>query len=755
MSRFSTAIAFAAIALATPLKAAPAQFRAEISRTAYGVPHIKARNVAGIGYGYGYASAQDNICEIADRMLTVSGERAKYLGPGTGEANIASDLFHKHAFATGDVERLLAGPIGSVDTPSADARALARGYVAGVNRYLREVGADGITDPRCKGAAWVRPLTELAFWRHMYVGQTVDQLFGPVALAQPPGASGRLAALAPDMVEQEIGLGSNAYGLGREVTKSGRGMLLGNPHYPWTGVNRFYRTHFIIPGKLNIVGVSYVGMPLIRMGHTEAIAWSNTVSTASRFGYFELKLDPKDPTRYLYEGRYEPMTRQTFTVEVKGAPAVIRTLYATRQGPVVSSTTYTWTTDRAFALRQAPVGLRDVDQYMAVWHARSARDLKTALGRYQSFRFNLTAVDAGGEAFYGDTGLIPNVPQDLAKACIISEIGRQAWDKERRPVLDGSRAACDWRTDADSTAAGMFGPRAAPQLLRTDYVEQSNDSYWLTNPHQPLTGFSRIWGEEGTRRSLRTRLAIDQIEQRVAGTDGLDGKKFDLATLQQVMFGDRHFGGELVRDDLVAACKRSADPHLPRACDALAKWDLKTNLDSQGAHLFHLFAQNGGLKFKVPFNSADPLHTPNTLDADDPAVLGALAKAVERLDALKIPLDARLGDVQRDERGGGKLVPIHGGPGVDGVFNAIDMGEPRPVLGWTKVRSGASWIMTVEFTDHGPVSQGLLTYSESSNPASPHYGDQTRLYSQKGWDDLRFSEAAVKAGTISRKVIAE
>jgi acyl-homoserine-lactone acylase len=57
--------------------------------------------------------------------------------------------------------------------------------------------------------------------------------------------------------------------------------------------------------------------------------------------------------------------------------------------------------------------------------------------------------------------------------------------------------------------------------------------------------------------------------------------------------------------------------------------------------------------------------------------------------------------------------------------------------------------MTVEFTSHGPVSQGLLTYSESANPNSPHYADQTHLYSAKSWDDLRFTEAAVAAGTPS------
>ena len=61
----------------------------------------------------------------------------------------------------------------------------------------------------------------------------------------------------------------------------------------------------------------------------------------------------------------------------------------------------------------------------------------------------------------------------------------------------------------------------------------------------------------------------------------------------------------------------------------------------------------------------------------------------------------------------------------------------------------------MEFTRSGPVSQGLLTYSESVNPNSPHYADQTKLYSRKGWDDLRFTEAEVRKGTESRKLVSE
>jgi len=64
--------------------------------------------------------------------------------------------------------------------------------------------------------------------------------------------------------------------------------------------------------------------------------------------------------------------------------------------------------------------------------------------------------------------------------------------------------------------------------------------------------------------------------------------------------------------------------------------------------------------------------------------------------------------------------------------------------------------MTVEFTAEGPKSQGMLTYGETNNLASPHAGDQlAQLYSRKAWDDLRFTEAAVEAGVVSRKAISE
>lgn len=99
---------------------------ARISRTEYGIPHILARDFDGLGYGYGYAFAQDNVCELADQVVTLRGERSRFFGPdgeggedGKG-ANLASDTYYKGLSRAGTVQRLLdrKAPVG----PTAELR---------------------------------------------------------------------------------------------------------------------------------------------------------------------------------------------------------------------------------------------------------------------------------------------------------------------------------------------------------------------------------------------------------------------------------------------------------------------------------------------------------------------------------------------------------------------------------------------------------------------------------------------------------
>ena len=135
------------------------------------------------------------------------------------------------------------------------------------------------------------------------------------------------------------------------------------------------------------------------------------------------------------------------------------------------------------------------------------------------------------------------------------------------------------------------------------------------------------------------------------------------------------------------------------------------------------------------------MHTPRRLDTADPRVRTALADAVQRLAG--IPLDARLGDIHTDSRGD-RRIPIHGGRGEAGVFNVIT--NPLvPGVGYPKVVHGSSFVMAVELGAHGPSGRQILTYSQSTDPTSPWYADQTRLYSRKGWDTVKYTEAQIAA----------
>src|SRR3546814_6738318 len=90
-------------------------------------------------------------------------------------------------------------------------------------------------------------------------------------------------------------------------------------------------------------------------------------------------------------------------------------------------------------------------------------------------------------------------------------------------VLDGSDPSCAWGNTAGTRQPGIVPGDRLPVLWRDDYVQNSNDSAWLSNPEALLTGYPAIVSEEGVVQGGRTRMGIAQIEARLAGTDGRPG----------------------------------------------------------------------------------------------------------------------------------------------------------------------------------------------------------------------------------------
>ncbi|HSJ79308.1 MAG TPA: penicillin acylase family protein [Erythrobacter sp.] len=763
MMRISVLAAVAAAAALAPASEAAAgkRYQASITRTTFGIPHIEARTWQGVGYGVAYAYAEDNLCLLAEEFATVAGERSRHFGPeakavlGFQEVdNLASDTFFR---AVIDLPALREG----VKRQAREAQLLAEGYVAGYNRFLKDAGADGVPAD-CRGKPWVRPITMDDLLRltekQMLLASSLALAPG-IAGAAPPGAAQTKVATStlgklprPD----ELGIGSNGWAFGGDATADGRGLVIGNPHFPWNGPSRFWQMHVSGPDGYDAMGVGIAGSPIPTLGFNKDVAWTHTVTAARHFTMYQLTLDPADPTRYLVDGQSVAMEPVSVTVPMpEGTPAVTRTLYSTRFGPVVviPQSGVTWSAANAFAMKDANRGnLRAIETWLRIGQAKNVGDIQSAVSTTLGIPWvNTIAADRNGDALHADVTAVPNVSADKIKACSTPISGLFA---SLATLLDGARAECDWDAAAGTPEPGLMPANDQAATIRRDYLTNSNDSYWMSNPRIPHPALSPILGKHAAELTLRTRSNFTETEALLASG------KVDHARAKAMAFANKSLAADMAVSPLLALCDRQNDAtsDTARGCTALAGWDRRYEASSKGAALFRAFwakaARVPGL-WAVPFDPADPVNTPRDIAADTAGdkLLAALAEAVAELDAAGIALDAEWGSVQQ-WRVGNEGIPIHGGPGTAGVLNYQDA-RPAPGGGLVPVH-GTSYIQIVGFDDAGPVADAILSYSQSTDPASPHFADQTRAYAAKQWHRLPFDKRAIRAAAIGKtKRIAE
>jgi acyl-homoserine-lactone acylase len=741
------------LSLAANARSQPEQATADIRRTSFGVPHIRAENERGLGYGIGYAYAQDNLCLLANEITTVNGERSRYFGPEqfTVEAreNRVSDVFFTWLNTPQAVDAFW-----QAQTPQI--RQLMEGYVAGYNRSLKERRSQGLPQ-QCQGD-WVREITPqdlVKLTRRLLVEGGVGQFAEALAGATPPTAAAQTAAapasfqLADTRLQRfALDRGSNAVAVGSERSFNGRGMLLANPHFPWVGGMRFYQMHLTIPGKLDVMGAALPGLPLINIGFNQHLAWTHTVDSSKHFTLYRLQLDPKDSTRYLLDGKSLPMKRQTVTVQVKQPDgqtrAVSHEVYSSQFGPIVQwPGKLDWDNRFAYSLRDANLDNdRVLQQWYAMNRATSLKAFQASVHDIQGIPWvNTLAADDQGQTLYMNLSVVPNVSADKLARCSDLRAGLQMI------VLDGSNSACAWDIDPQAAQKGIYAAGSLPQLLRQDFVQHSNDSAWMANPAQPLIGFSPLISQDSQPLGLRSRFALDRLE-----TLGKAGP-IQATDLQRMVLDDQVYQATQVMPDLLQFCAADlgADaPTLAPVCASLKAWDRSANLDS-GLGFVHFqnvmeVLQETPDVWRVEFDPKDPQHTPRGLAVDRPPVAKAIREAmlasVEQVKKSGLQASSRWGDIQVVSSGG-QQTPIHGGPGTLGVYNAIQS-VPR-TDGKREVVSGTSYLQVVTFDDKGPQAQGLLAFSLSSDPESKYARDQTLAFSKKQLSVLPFTEQQITA----------
>lgn len=742
LSRVGATGLLLALSLAVSAREQVTQTSADIRRTSYGVPHIRASDERGLGVGMGYAYAQDNLCLLANEVVTVNGERARFFGPDQATLeernNLASDVFFNWLNTPETV-----AAFWKAQTPEMQQRI--EGYVAGYNRYLKDKGAPA----QCQ-AAWVRPLVVqdlVKLTRRLLVEGGIGQFAEALVGAAPPQATASVqpgakafAMAAANQQRFTLDRGSNAVAVGRDRSFNGRGMLLANPHFPWVGGMRFYEMHLTIPGQLDVMGAALPGLPVVNIGFNQHVAWTHTVDTSKHFTLYRLTLDPKDATRYLLDGKSIPLDKTAVTVQVKQADgslkAVTHTVYSSQFGPVVQwPGKLDWDNHYAFSLRDANLGNdRVLQQWYAMNRAGSLKELQTSVHTLQGIPWvNTLAADDQGQSLYMNLSVVPNVSAAKLAKCSDPRAGLQMI------MLDGAHSACAWDIDPRAAQPGIFPADQLPQLQRTDYVQHSNDSAWMANPKAPLSGFSPVISQDNIGLGPRARFALQRLQT-------LEQQPITVTDLQDMVMDNEVYLAGQVMPDLLTFCAKhlGADAAtLQPLCTSLKNWDQRANLDS-GVGLVHFINLVQHLQqipgaWRVAFDPAHPLTTPSGLAIDRAPVAKALRAAMLASSAEVSKLGpTRWGDIQVSGQ-----TPIHGGPQELGIYNAMQT-VPR-ADGKREVVSGTSYLQIVSFDDKGPNAVGVLAFSESSNPASAYSKDQTQAFSEKKLRPLPFTEAQIKA----------
>ena len=200
---------------------------------------------------------------------------------------------------------------------------------------LAQADVDGEVDNRAQLAALVEPSRETL-----------------LALTRlPRGESGELLHMSPAEAKVYLAQGlerdgltgmagypqaSNIWIAGKNKAEDANAILLNGPQFGWFNPSYVYSVGLHGAG-FDVVGNTPFAYPNLLFGHNGTVAWGSTAGFGDGVDIFQEKLNPADPTQYLFNGKYLTMSRRLEVIRVKDSTPVALEVFGTVHGLVVSS----------------------------------------------------------------------------------------------------------------------------------------------------------------------------------------------------------------------------------------------------------------------------------------------------------------------------------------------------------------------------------------------------------------------------------
>ncbi|WP_447773888.1 penicillin acylase family protein [Variovorax boronicumulans] len=609
-------------------------------------------------------------------------------------------------------------------------------------------GFDPCTIPAAElRAAYLRATDSPRFTKeNTRVGMNAGASSTPVALL--PGSAESMAAKAEqDEAEQRASqgdptaaYGSNNWVIAPKLTSTGRPILANDPHRSHGAPSLRYMTHLSAPG-MDAIGAGEPFLPGLSIGHNGTIAFGLTRFYMDQEDLYVYELNPGNPEEYRYQGRWEPMTRVTERIAVKGESApreVVNTF--TRHGPVLLAEPGK---RRAFALRAAWLepGMAPYFGSMDYMRARNWDQFRAAMNRWGAPGENQVYADSSGNVGWIPGGLTPIRPN---------------WDGLMPVPGDGRYEWSGFRNGDELPSE--FNPARG-------YVVTANENNIPPDHPAAKKGVGYEWSDAARARRLKELFAA-----KVAA-----GSRFTIED------------SERMQNDIVATPaqrllklltgQRSDDAQTAAALRLLQGWNGAMDRDSAAAALYEVwsskFLRQAVLKAGAG-DAAAALATPgdNTrmlLLLENPSgwVSNAQRDALllTTLPAAMQELSTKLGPDPAAWKWGALHRAEFRHP-LGGVVDAatrkkLEVGDwPMSGSSFTpmaatyrandyKLTSGASFRMVLD-VGNWDASRVINTPGQSGNPDSPNYRDLAPLWLEGKYVPLVYSRGAVEKETVER-----
>lgn len=730
------------------------------------VPHIFASSEQDAYRALGYVVARDRLFQLYLQTMAASGRLTEIAGPRALEL----DREMRGLGFPRTVERLVAEE--KTDTSSA-LRNL-RAYDDGINAYIRQMPVSELPlEFRLTGtrpAPWTTAdnyyLMGRMGWTLAYLATESDRAaaasrVGSRAAAalfpddfpiqEPIQPNGQHSARfdfhplpppgAPDSASAQIAaatdaflpsvsrdrsiedaepraMASNNWAVSPKRSANGHALLAGDPHLDLSLPSIWYEAHLVVPGVLDVYGVTIPGSAGIVIGFNRDVAWTFTNTGADVLDYYTEQVDDDEhPTKYRLDGAWRPLERR---VEVyrrqNGAHVATDTLYFTHRGPM-RRVRGRWTSMRWTVLEAG----HEIHGFYAASHARTTAELMEGFTRwFQAPAQNMLSADRGGHVAIRSTGRFPI----------------RAGDGSGAELRDGTQSASDW--------VGALPVSEYPQSV------DPPQGYLASANQQPIDPrVARGWwgGSYDPWRAMRINTLL-RADSSVT-PDAMRRDQTDPGSARADLFVP-YFLAAAQRVQARAGTDADA-ARLSAAAALLAQWNRRYTRDNRRAVLFEAAMQELVARtwdeLAVAPGSARRMATPSSgvlaeLLADSASVWWddrSTPRIEQRDDILAASLVAALGTTRAkygDPNGDGWRwdrirhanvnhllripalsaleLPVQGGPGT-----------LSPSTGGGT--HGPSWRMVV---DLGPELRAWTTYpgGQSGNPASRRYDDRIPMW---------------------------